>query len=107
MPKEIKDDNFRKDVLEASMEKPVLVDFQAPWCAPCKVLEPIIKELAEEIGDIAVIAKLNTQTSIKTAIDYRVMSVPTLIVFKDGQEKERVSGLKTKEFLKEMIEKYK
>ena len=107
MLKEIQDENFKKEVLETSMEKPVLVDFQAPWCTPCKVLEPVIKELALEMRDLALIAKLNTQTSIKTAIDYNIMSVPTIAIFRGGREKERVVGLRSKEALIQIINKYK
>jgi len=106
MEKEFSDESFKKDVIEISLQKPVLVDFHAPWCAPCKVIAPIIEELAEEIGDKAIVGKLNTQTHIKTAIDYGIMSVPTLAIFKDGREKERVSGLRSKEEMIRMIEKY-
>lgn len=106
MTKEFTDANFKEEAVEASKQKPVLVDFFAPWCGPCKMQGPIINELAEEIGDKAVIGKLNTEDSQQTASDLGVMSIPTLIVFKDGEAKEILIGLQTKENLLDLIKKY-
>ena len=106
MAKEFTDANFKEEAIEASKQKPVLVDFFAPWCGPCKMQGPIVDELADEIGDKAVIGKLNTEDNQQTAGDLGVMSIPTLILFKDGEAKETLVGLQTKEGLLDLIKKY-
>jgi len=106
MVKEFTDANFKEEAIEASKQKPVLVDFFAPWCGPCKMQGPIVDELADEIGDKAVIGKLNTEDNQQTAGDLGVMSIPTLIFFKDGEAKETLVGLQTKENLLDLIKKY-
>ncbi|MEA1963304.1 MAG: thioredoxin [Patescibacteria group bacterium] len=106
MTKEFTDANFNAEAVEASKQKPVLVDFYAPWCGPCKMQGPIVDELAEEIGDKAVIGKLNTENNQQTASDLGVMSIPTLIIFKGGEAKETLVGLKSKEELVDLIKKY-
>jgi len=99
-------ENFEKEVLEASKKKPVLVDFFADWCGPCKMQGPIIDELAEEIKDKAVVGKLNIDESADIAEKYGVMSIPTMIVFKDGEVQETMTGIREKEALKEILEKH-
>ena len=74
--------NFEQEVIKS--EIPVLVDFWAPWCGPCKMLSPVIDELAGEVSDIK-ICKVNTDEADKIALKYRVMSIPTLILFKNGE----------------------
>jgi len=106
MTQHFKDDSFQQEVLEVSKTKPVLVDFFAPWCGPCKMQDPIIDEVAEELKDKAIIGKLNTEEEVKTAASYNVTSIPTLIVFKDGKEQETLNGLQPKETLIETINKY-
>ena len=106
MAKEFTDANFKEEAIEASKQKPVLVDFFAPWCGPCKMQGPIVDGLADEIGDKAVIGKLNTEDNQQTAGDLGVMSIPTLILFKDGEAKETLVGLQTKEGLLDLIKKY-
>ncbi|MCK5510936.1 thioredoxin [Candidatus Parcubacteria bacterium] len=106
MAKEFTDANFKEEAIEASKQKPVLVDFFAPWCGPCKMQGPIVDELANEVGDKAVIGKLNTEDNQQTAGDLGVMSIPTLILFKDGEAKETLVGLQTKEGLLDLIKKY-
>ena len=106
MVKEFTDANFKEEAIEASKQKPVLVDFFAPWCGPCKMQGPIIDELADEVGDKAVVGKMNTEDSQQTAGDLGVMSIPTLIIFKDGEVKETLVGLQTKEGLLDLIKKY-
>ena len=106
MAKEFTDANFNEEAVEASKQKPVLVDFFAPWCGPCKMQGPIIDELADEVGDKAVVGKMNTEDSQQTAGDLGVMSIPTLIIFKDGEVKETLVGLQTKEGLLDLIKKY-
>jgi len=105
MEKKFNDDNFQSEVIEASKAKPVLVDFFATWCGPCKLQSPIINEVAEIIGEKAIVGKLNTEEGIETASKYGVMSIPTIILFKDGQPKETLVGLQSKDFLLEVIEK--
>ncbi|HNP75566.1 MAG TPA: thioredoxin [bacterium] len=91
------DDNFDKEVLGSS--QPVLVDFFADWCGPCKMQAPIIEQLAEEINDKAKIGKLDVDANPAIAQKYEVMSIPTLIIFKDGQVVERLTGLQSKDIL--------
>ena len=106
MAKVFNDENFDKEVIEASREKPVLVDFFASWCGPCKIQGPIIDEVAEGLGEKAVVGKLNTEEAPETSSRYGVMSIPTIILFKDGEAKETLNGLQPKEALGEVIKKY-
>ncbi len=86
----ITEDTFQTEVLEAS--QPVLVDFTAVWCGPCKMLEPVVKELAAEWQDRAKVVKLDVDHNANIAMQYQVMSVPTLMLFVDGEPKERLTG---------------
>ncbi len=101
---ELTDQNFKEEVLDA--EGVVLVDFWAPWCGPCKMLTPIMEEVAEEVGDKAKIAKLNVDESPETAGKFQVMSIPTVKIFKDGEEVESLVGLQTKDVYVGLIAKY-
>jgi thioredoxin 1 len=83
-------DNFDEEVLKAS--QPVLVDFYADWCGPCQALGPIIDNLADKYAGKIKIAKLNIDEHRKVALTYRVMSIPTLFFFKDGEIVERITG---------------
>lgn len=98
------DANFTTDVLQA--ETPVLVDFWAPWCGPCRMQGPIVEELATEIGDMAKVGKLNVDENGSSAMTYNVMSIPTILVFKGGKEVERLVGVQQKESLKQVLAKY-
>lgn len=82
--------NFEEEVIKS--EKPVLIDFYADWCGPCKMLSPIIDEIAEENSDIKVV-KVNVDDSQDLAMKYQVMSIPTLVVIKNGEEVNRSVGL--------------
>ncbi len=84
------DSNFDREVLEAG--KPVLVDFWAEWCGPCRIVAPVLEDLAEELGDRLQIAKLNVDDHQDLAIRYNVSSIPTFILFKDGQVADRMLG---------------
>lgn len=106
MLKEFTDDNFATDVVEASKEKPVLVDFFAAWCGPCKMQSPVVEEVAEAMGDKAIVGKLDTEAAQQTVAQHGVMSIPTSIVFKDGKPAETMVGLQSKEALVTTIEKY-
>ncbi len=103
---EFNSENFKKEVIEMSKTKPVLVDFFAEWCGPCKVQGPIVDELGKEIGDKATVGKLDIENSQDVAGEYGVMSIPTLLIFKDGEVKENMTGLREKGILKELLEKY-
>ena len=86
---DVTDGNFKSDVLGS--ETPVLVDFWAPWCGPCRVVHPILEEMAGEREDIRIVS-LNVDDNQQTAARYDVLSIPTLILFKDGAEAKRVVG---------------
>lgn len=99
---EITKDNFEHTVLKA--DKPVLIDFWAEWCGPCQMMGPIVDEVAEERNDI-IIGKLNVDTQPEIALRYNVMSIPTLILFENGEEAQKSIGLISKEELLELINK--
>jgi thioredoxin 1 len=87
---EVNDSTFEEEVVKS--DKPVLVDFWAPWCAPCHMLTPTIEELAEEYDDKYKVFKLNVDESPQTAARFGVMSIPTLILFKEGEAKDLIVG---------------
>jgi thioredoxin 1 len=98
----VTDATFVTEVLQS--EKPVLVDFWAEWCAPCRKVEPVLSELATELADKVEIVKLNIDENPETAMAYHVMSVPTLTIFKGGQPVQSVAGAKPKGDLVRFIE---
>lgn len=102
-PIELTDQNFQDEVLASG--KPVLVDFWAGWCAPCHQIAPIIEELAEEFDDRAKVGKLNVDENPGTAQEYGVRSIPTLLLFKNGEVQEQVVGAVGKQTLHRKLEK--
>lgn len=98
------DENFSKEVLQA--KEPVLVDFWAPWCGPCQIQGPIIDSLAKEMTGVK-IGKINIDDNTFTPNAYGVMSIPTLLFFKNGQVVEQMVGVQTKDHLKKKLEAIK
>jgi thioredoxin 1 len=97
----VTDNDFTTEVLES--ETPVLVDFWAPWCGPCRVVAPVLEELASEREDLRIV-KLNIDENQQTAAQYGVMSIPTLILFRDGRPDKTVIGAKPKKRLEAELE---
>ncbi len=96
-------DNFEQEVLKA--DKPVLVDFWAPWCGPCRMVSPIVEEIAEEVAGRAKVGKVNVDEEPELAARYGVMSIPTLIVVKDGKVVSSTVGAQPKQAILGMLGK--
>lgn len=95
------DQNFQSDVI--SSDKPVLVDFWAPWCTPCKIVGPIVEELAKEYTGKMTVGKMNVDEN-QTAEQFGIMSIPTLLIFKNGQPVESIVGAQSREAIKQKME---
>jgi len=97
----VSDADFAEKVLKS--DKPILVDFWAVWCSPCKLAEPVLEELSEEYKDKVLIAKLDVDTNQKSAADYDVMSIPTTILYRQGKEVGRQIGFAGKKAFEDLI----
>ncbi len=102
-PQDVSDNEWDAEVL--SNDTPVLVDIGAPWCGPCKMVAPVVDELAEEYDGKVKFVKLNTDDNIETASKYGIRSIPTLMVFKGGEAVEQVVGFRPKSELKKSLDK--
>ncbi len=103
-PITLTDQNFKQEVLESS--KPVLVDFWAPWCAPCRIVAPVVEEIANENGDEIKVGKLNTDENQQTAMEYKIMGIPTLGIFVNGQMVDQIVGAAPKANIVEKLQYY-
>jgi thioredoxin 1 len=96
------DDNFKKEVLES--DKPVLVDFWAAWCAPCLMIAPVIEELAGEYEGKIKVGKVNTEDNATITGQYGIISIPTLIIFKEGRPVDQIIGVVSKDVIKKKLD---
>jgi thioredoxin 1 len=101
---EVSDQSFDSEVLGA--ETPVLVDFWAAWCGPCRMLAPTVDRLAEEFGDRLKVVKLDIDASAATSTRFGIKSIPTLVLFKNGSEQDRLIGNQPKEAIAQMISRH-
>lgn len=101
---EVTDDSFKAEVLESSL--PVLVDFWAPWCGPCRMVAPVVSEIADQYDGKVKVVKLNTDDNPGVASQYGIRSIPTLMIFKGGQRVDMVVGAVPKTTLAQTVEKH-
>jgi thioredoxin 1 len=104
MEVKVNDSNFKKEVLESNI--PVLVDFWADWCGPCKMITPAVEEIAKEYQGKLKVCKVNVDEARQTAANYGIMSIPTLIIHKDGKVMEQIVGAVSKSVIEEKIKPY-
>lgn len=100
----VTDQSFKADVLDSVL--PVLVDFWAPWCGPCRMVAPVVEEIAQQYGEQIKVVKLNTDENPETASKYGIRSIPTLMIFKGGQKVDMVVGAVPRTTLSTTVEKH-
>lgn len=100
---EVTDANFEAEVLQA--DRPVLVDMWAPWCGPCRMVEPVLEELAEANGGRIKVCRLNVDQNPQTAAEYGITAIPTVMLFADGKEADRLIGVQTKRAYQAAVDK--
>lgn len=98
------DSNFTREVLQS--EQPVLVDFWAPWCMPCLMVAPVIEEIAKEYDGKIKIGKLNTDDNPRMAMQYQIMGIPSLVLYKNGEVMDRIVGVVPKEHITRILDKH-
>jgi len=99
---ELTDDTFKSEVLESNI--PAVVDFWAPWCGPCRMVAPVLEATAQKMNGRLKFYKLNTDENLNTAQEYGIMAIPSLLVFKNGQEVDRIIGFMPQEQLEEKLQ---
>jgi len=97
-------DNFEQEAVNS--DKPVMIDYWATWCGPCRMVAPIMEELSEEYDGKAKICKVNVDEESELAVKFRIMSIPTIMIYKNGQMVERVVGARSKEEFKKLLDQY-
>ncbi len=105
-PSAVSDSNFKSEVIEGSNSQPVLVDFWAPWCGPCKMVGPIIEQIHEEQNSKLKVVKLDVDDNQGVASQFGVMSIPTMVLFKGGAEVKRIVGYRPKEYILSQIQQF-
>jgi len=101
---DVNDTNFEQEVIEKSKQMPVVVDFWADWCAPCRMLIPILQKIANDYGDAFLLAKANIDNAETSAGKYAVMSIPTIKLFKNGEVVDEFNGARPEPFIKKWLE---